>query len=762
VKVLDFGLARLLDRMEDDTTDFGQGGDAPELEDVRHTVLGTPDDDRATRLPAASSQGLSVADSREVLTVAGTFLGSPIYASPEQCSRFKVGPPSDIFSLGVVAWELLLGDHPFQGTGNERMKAVMAGKRKSLSGRKLHPRLAGLLRAMLALDPQDRPTASRVVEVLTRQLKPIPFGAWVSGGAAAVVLALGLGYTLLGKGVVADLVKDRPPRVAVLPFRNATGDASLGPLAEVGMTELMATALQGSHKLAVIDGETLNRAFATLRMDPAKALDPASRDRVLKALGAPLALQGTLERDGASGALRLTYALVGLAGKDRHHGQVILPAAGGAAAYALVDRAASELLHRVDPLGKVPPRGITPPPEAFSAYAQGKARFLKGDFQGSEPFLREASLKAPGFSPAVAGYASALRRLGSEQALPVTNWAVMAAKASGDRWSELRALGVKAYLARDRGDLEEAESLRRATLALAESLDDLDGAAVATNHLGLLAEERGRDAEASALYLQSLDLASRVGEKTYTALALNNLANLAMKRGDLEVAQGRYQAVLETQRAIGNRFGESLALNNLAVVALTRGNLDQASDCLAKSMDIRVDLGDKAGIATSLRNYGTLHLMGGQLDQAQAEWEQAVAAAQEAGVKTILAECRFCLGEIHRLRQRYRPAAEEYRQAVELLASGATPQVRIAAQAALAECEARQGRAREARARLEALDPSALESPYVHRAWAWVHHSAGEREKALESLERAKADPRHMAPEIRKELDEAAEKMRRG
>ena len=35
-------------------------------------------------------------------------MGSPTYASPEQMKGKRVGPPSDIFSLGVLAWEFLL------------------------------------------------------------------------------------------------------------------------------------------------------------------------------------------------------------------------------------------------------------------------------------------------------------------------------------------------------------------------------------------------------------------------------------------------------------------------------------------------------------------------------------------------------------------------------------------------------------------------------------------------------------------------------
>jgi|GEM_PF-283179 len=753
VKVLDFGLARFVGADDVDYSlspeEAKPNASSPQNE---HTSLVPTLMDEATQdaLPPLPMPPHTTGGS---LTMVGSFMGSPAYASPEQMVGRLAGPPSDLFSFGVLAWELLLGDHPFPGSGRGRMSATAAGKLKSLRGRKLPRPMASLLTSLLAQNPGQRPSATQVVAALDRQMRPLAAGWWVALPATAMLVA-GIAYLFYGRSIIADLAKDRPPRLAVMPIRNETGDASLDALVEVGMTELMSTALRDSPSLMVVDGESVTRTFSLFRLDPSRAVDPDKQQQIVRALGAALCFQGTLKSNPVNGALVFTYALVEPSGKVRLSGAVEAPVQKDFAAYFLVDPAVEVVLGKVDPFHSQHLRGTAPPPEVFAQYALGKSLLIKGDFKGSEKPLREAAYKAPVFSLAVSAYASCLRRLGQEQALPVANWAFMAAKAAGDRWAEGVALGVIAFLAKDRGDLEESERLRRSTLALAETNRDVDGESAAYNHLGLIAAERGRDAEAKAFYEQALKLAQQVSNRSYISLAQNNLANLALKRGDLKGAAEMYQGSLAIQQEIGNRWGEGLALNNLGVTALTAQDLGQAEGFLSRALAIRQAVGDKLGQGTCLRNLGILHQMKGDPIRAEAFQRQALQLVKATSVRTIEAECHFCLGEIQRLTGRFRLAKETYQQSLDLLPKGVTPEVRNAALAAQAECDARlpNPRLKEIESRLAAIDAAQVDSPYVQRARAWVHFLSGRLPEALASIDVAKADPRHQAPEIQSEL----------
>jgi serine/threonine protein kinase len=112
------------------------------------------------------------------LTKTGALVGTPAYMPPELVSadRQASGPASDIYSLGVILYELLTGQVPFQGPVASVLAAVLIETPKPLSARRrgIDPRLEVLCLRMLAKKPGDRPASmAEVVTALTGCLTPV-------------------------------------------------------------------------------------------------------------------------------------------------------------------------------------------------------------------------------------------------------------------------------------------------------------------------------------------------------------------------------------------------------------------------------------------------------------------------------------------------------------------------------------------------------------------------------------------------------------
>jgi serine/threonine protein kinase len=112
---------------------------------------------------------VSTAAHGSALTRVGAIMGTPLYMSPEQCSGGQVDTRSDIYSLGVIAYQMLAGEPPFAGKTAAVMRAHRQQAPKNLRERdtKIPKHVARVVMSALAKDPAERPqTAFAFASVL--------------------------------------------------------------------------------------------------------------------------------------------------------------------------------------------------------------------------------------------------------------------------------------------------------------------------------------------------------------------------------------------------------------------------------------------------------------------------------------------------------------------------------------------------------------------------------------------------------------------
>src|SRR5215207_602469 len=252
--------------------------------------------------------GIALATSTSSTSGTNLLFGTPSYMSPEQAMGERVGPQSDLYSLGVVIYEMLAGSVPFEAEG-PLATAMKHVTEQPLPPRKRNPLVPegmdALVMGLLAKKPENRyGSAAELVGDLRRSLEGLPLAFAGAAGYSETV---------------------RSPAVAAVPAAaNTEGGARPGSL----LSKPQRRRSIGAGLVALVALLALLGALGwDLSRTPERGVSAVGAVRTTEALGAP---------EGFGGARG-----DGVVGKGTGSGTPSAGLAGGASVPASVSASAS-------------------------------------------------------------------------------------------------------------------------------------------------------------------------------------------------------------------------------------------------------------------------------------------------------------------------------------------------------------------------------------------------------------------------------------
>jgi serine/threonine-protein kinase len=556
-------------------------------------------------------------------TLPGSALGSPAYMSPEQAEGQldRLGPRSDVYSLGATLYCLLTGKPPFAGEVADVIRAVQRGEfqRPRHRDATIDPALEAVCLKAMALQPVDRyPTPRALAEDIERWMADEPVFAWREPTSRHVRRWARRNRTAVSAAMAAMLA-GVVGLAAVLANQTRANRELAGANAELARSR---STMQARYDLAVEAIKTFHTGVSEdflLKEDRFKEL----RDRLLKSASDFYGKLGALLGRESDPASRRALASANFEVAE-------LTATVGRAEDALAEH-----------------RKVLAAREALAAESGANEEAIAdvGRSLTAIGVLNEATGRA---TEAEADYRAAVA---IRQKLVDDHPAVVA-------FRDALALSHKhlGFLLSNTGKVSEAEAEYRDALAIQRRLVD-DHPAVAVyrdtlgrshNNLGLVLENTGRRTEAEAEYRTALAIKQKLADDNPAVTGFRrslasthiNLGNLLADTGRGSEAEAQYRAGLAIQRklvddhpSVGD-FRHILARshNNLGLLLANTGRRSEAEAESRAAVAIKENLvrdnptvtGFRADLAGSHANLGNLLADAGRASDAEAEYRTAL------------------------------------------------------------------------------------------------------------------------------------------
>lgn len=658
------------------------------------------------------------------MTQTGAMVGTMEYMSPEQALAQELDQRSDLFAVGLILYELLTGKMPFKAESAlaSLIKRTQERPRPVCDlDRSIPLPLSNIVSKCLERDPSHRyQQASEVLRDLEEwrgkgaaanlRFQPAvePWARTVpwpllAGIAAVLILAIA-GYLLRGAlfSPAAKKAASGPAiSLAILPFRNASGDASIDWMGS-SFADMLSTDVGQSVRLRTVSPTNLHQIFTDLRISSATVLDPDTIHRVANFSNADRVVWGQYAKFGDK--IRIDATLQDIKNDRSVPLKIEVPSEKDipAAVDGLAESIRQKLALPEDVIKELKANSFQPNSnsvEALRDYDQGISLQRNGEnLEAHKQF--EAATKADGnFALAFSKLAQTFSSLGYDpeaeqsaqkavelsQTLPQSERYLISAiryqitqnypeaikayeslgKAAPDNTDVQSAL---ASVYEDAGDFAKARGYYEKLLAV--SPKDL----TALLELGRVTTNAG-DPQGSLEFLnRAYSLSIQMDNQEQKAASLHAMAIAYRMLGKPADALRDEQEALTIWRRIGQNRGLGSSLNEMANAQALLGQIPEALGNFRQAMQVRRDIGDKRGLGDTSIDMGNFLDDHGKHDEALQLYKSALQIERDLGNEGLQATCLNNVGTVYGEKGQYEDALTYYQQALQLREKSKVPQ----------------------------------------------------------------------------------------
>ncbi len=658
--------------------------------------------------------GLARSVESDGMTQTGALVGTMEYMSPEQALGDALDQRSDIFALGLIFFELLTGKMPYKAE-TALASLLKRSRERAIPAVELEPTIPKgvsdivakclerdlalrykntqeILRDLDAWEGKRRVTASQAL-----WLRPGTKWPWKWIGIAALALVVAGGGWLVRQKIASKndsaAVNGPMTSLAILPFRNASGDPNLDWMGS-SLAEMLTTDVGQSQQVHTVSPDRIQQILHDLKIPQQAGIDNATLQRLSEFSNADQLVLGQYARFGDR--IRIDVTL-----RDLRHPQSIpltIEAADEKSLPGVIDQLAHLVQENLSvsasarkELRAAAFKPSTGSVQALRYYNEGLQLERQGKHLEAVKSFEASTKEDPSFALGYARLGQSYANLGydvnadvasqkavelSDKLPPPEKYRIIAthARIVNDNQKAIAAYQDLARLSPNDPDVQlNLAQLYQATSAFDRAREQYDRLlALDPKYVDALLG-RGRvemssgNPQSGLDYMnRALSLSIQLGNDEEKAAILHAMGSAYNRLGRPDDALRNLQQSLEIRQSLGDQKGIAATLNSIGYAYEGIGKMELALKNYNDSLNKARAISDKRDVGMVLVNLGNMYHTRGQNDLALKAYKESLQIQHDTGDPKLEALCLNNIGVAYSERGEYQDALTYFQQALQL------------------------------------------------------------------------------------------------